>query len=516
MIFLTAKCCWLAPLYLLLSHGIFSCTEQKQINILFLMDDQHRGDAIGAAGATWLETPHLDRLAAEGVMFTRAYVSIPSCLPARTSILTGKSPWGHGILGYYAPAEFYQYELPRMFTEAGYRTHAVGKNHFAPMRNTHGYETVMLEEGWHSVIEGAPKCDYQQWFERVAPALDMNATGLHYTDHRGGRYFLFTDSLHATHWTADRAVKFLRNYQGDRPWLLKVSFQRPHPPFDPPKRWHDHYQEVDIPLPVVSTWAEAKYGDMTGSLEEQTHATSGNFPKEEIMASLRSYYAGLSFVDEQLGRVIEALKKRGEYENTLILFTSDHGDMMGDHHMWRKCRPYEGSANVPMILRWPESLGQVWQRGQTSDALVELRDILPTFLDVAGMAKPEEMDGASMFDVMRGKEWRTVLDLEHSRIYEPDNAWVCLTDERYKYIYYTLTGQQQLFDLKQDPDELADLAQQGQQAALVEQWRQRMVEHLSVRGPRWVRDGDLVVQEESQRFGPADARFGEEEQRLSQ
>jgi choline-sulfatase len=499
----------ISTFFVLLVAGsmIMSCTEKKPVNILFIMDDQHRGDCLGAVGADWLETPNLDRLASEGVLFRKGYTSIPSCLPARAAILTGKSPWAHGILGYYNPAEAYPYELPGMFTQAGYRTHAVGKNHFHPMRNQHGYETVLLEEGWHSVLKGNPKCDYQLWFEKTAPGLDMNASGLRYTDHRGGRYFPYADSLHPTHWTAQRAIDFLKNYLEERPWLLKVSFQRPHPPFDPPKRWHDHYAEMGVPLPAVGAWAEEKYGDKRGSLEESPNATSGNFPVEEIRASLRSYYGGLSYVDEQIGRVIQALKDRGEYEHTLILFTADHGDMMGDHHMWRKCRPYEGSVNVPMIIRWPGSMSLPVKRGQMRDELVELRDVLPTFLDVAGMDKPAEMDGESMLNALKGKPWRTILDLEHSLIYEPDNAWVALTDGQYKYVYYTLTGQHQLFDLQSDPRELTDLVLKHGHESEVKLWRDRMIDHLAVRGNGWVADGDLVIQTESQKFGPNDARY---------
>ena len=489
--------------------GIISCKSDQPINILFLMDDQHRGDCIGAVGANWLETPNLDKLASEGVLFRKAYSSIPSCLPARTAILTGKSPWAHGILGYYNPVEKYEFELPRMFSDAGYRTHAVGKNHFHPMQNTHGYETVLLEEGWHSVIKGDDKCDYQKWFEKVAPDLNMNATGLHYTDHRGGGYFLYADSLHATNWTAQQAVNFLKNYQEDRPWLLKVSFQRPHPPFDSPKRWYDHYAKTTFPMPKVGAWAKEKYGDKTGSLEILTNATSGNFSEEEIHNSLQSYYAGISYVDEQIGRVIQALKMRGEYENTLILFTADHGDMMGDNYIWRKCRAYEGSANIPMILRWPGKINSEFSRGQILNELIELRDVLPTFLDAAGIVKPTEMDGESMLNILQGKPWRTILDLEHAQIYEPDNAWTCLTDERYKYIYFTLTGQQQLFDLLNDPHELRDLALENEHKPLVSQWRAKMIKHLSERGENWVKNGDLVVQTKSQKFGSNDPRYSQ-------
>ncbi len=240
--------------------------EEEKINILFLMGDQHRGDCIGADGAAWIETPRLDELAREGVIFTKAYTSVPSCLPARTAILTGMSPWQSGQLGYKDIPE-YQYELPEMFTEAGYRTHAVGKNHFTPMRNTHGYQTVELEEAFYtqSQYEDAEKCDYTIWFEENVPGQDINASGLHYTDHRGGVAFPFEEKYHATFWTAERAIHFLENYDGEEPWLLKVSFQRPHPPFDPPRRWLEHYDNINIPEAKVSTWAEKKYGQKTGS-----------------------------------------------------------------------------------------------------------------------------------------------------------------------------------------------------------------------------------------------------------
>jgi arylsulfatase A-like enzyme len=248
-----------------------------------------------------------------------------------------------------------------------------------------------------------------------------------------------------------------------------------------------------------------------------------SFPREEMHpwlynnrdylnnpTSIRRYAAEISGIDDGVGRVLAALEKHGLDENTLIVFTADHGDMMGDHHMWRKCKPYEGSVNVPIIMRWPKSLSIEAERGQIREELVELRDVLPTFLDAASLQKPEEMDGASMLDVLHDKAWRKQLDLEHSRIYEPDNAWTCLTDGTYKYIYFTLTGEQQLFDLFNDPYELIDLAKDPEQLELVSEWRDRMIEHLSIRGERWVKDGELTIQEESQTYSPNDPRYESE------
>ena len=492
--------------------------EKRRVNVLFLMDDQHRGDCIGAAGASWLRTPNLDRLAREGALFRRAYTSLPSCLPARASLLTGKSPWAHGLLCYHPIPERYKHEKPRMFRDAGYQTHAIGKMHFD---GNHGYHAIEREEAWRDAPalraqarkqgKEAIKCDYRQWFRQHHPDKDVDATGLGYTDHRGGRHFPYDDALHPTNWTAQRAIDFLETYKDAKPWLLKVSFKRPHPPFDPPKRLLDSYAGVDFPMPQVGAWAEKEFGAMASSLEKHPNAPRGNVPEAEIRASRQTYYASITHVDEQVGRVLEALEKRGELENTLILFTADHGDMMGDQHLWRKTYAYEGSARVPMLVRWPERLASTARarRGQVLDQPVELRDVLPTFLDAAGIEQPAEMDGSSLLRLIRGEVagWRKRLDLEHGTCYWRENSWVALTDRRYKYIYFTLTGKQQLFDLKTDPHELRDLAASPEHAALLRTWRAHMIQHLSVRGEPWVRDGDLAIQKKAIPIGPNDPRY---------
>jgi arylsulfatase len=474
--------------------------NKDRINILFLMSDQHRGDFLGAAGAGWIKTPNLDQLAHEGILFTKAYSSVPSCTPARTAIFTGLSPWNHGMLGYMNEAsQTYECEMPALFTQNGYITQAVGKNHFGPPSNTHGYQNVKLEEGWHSGRKGDFKCDYQKWFETVAPNYNLNATGLGYTDHRGGISFQFADSLHATHWTAERAIDFLKSRQkDDSPWFLKVSFQRPHPPFDPPKSWLEYYENVEIPMPKVGDWAKDKYINKTGSIYDTPNASSGIYPDNEIMESRRTYAAGLSFVDEQIGRIIKELKEIGQYENTLILYTSDHGDMMGDQNMWRKCRPYDPSARIPFIIRWPESLGLKAKREQKRTELIELRDIFPSFADAANIKIPVHIDGESVLRLIRGENhWREMIGLEHSVIYEKDNAWVALTDGRYKYIYFTLTGEEQLFDLEKDPFEMKNLIHSPEYLQTGNNWYNKMVEYLRIRGPEWVQENKLQIQKKS-------------------
>jgi arylsulfatase len=223
------------------------------------------------------------------------------------------------------------------------------------------------------------------------------------------------------------------------PHLLWSSYSSVHPPFDPSKKWLDYYKNRELPKAVVGEWAEKKFGDYDEAPPPDEKRTNplGNFGEQIVRESREGYYGAISFIDKQIGRILDALEKKGEMENTLILFTADHGDMMGDHHLWRKSYDYEGSARVPMIIRWPESMKLKAKRGQKFSELVELRDVLPTFLDVAGVDIPAEIEGQSLLYVLRGKKqnWRKALDLEHGTCYWPENNWTALTDERYKYIY---------------------------------------------------------------------------------
>lgn len=484
---------------------LFSSHKSKKgevPNILFIIDDQHRSDFLGASGADWIKTPNLDKLAKEGARFSNAYCALPSCTPARTSILTGLKPWNHGMLGYMDTiSQYYNQTMPQFFSEMGHQTIVVGKNHFGPPRNSNGYLTSKLEEGWYSSRKDGFDCDYQSWFDREAPDKDMNATGLGYTDHRGIP-FKYEDKLHATHWTAERAIEFLQQSEDEAPWFLKLSFQRPHPPFDPPKRWFDYYMSVDIPKPKVGDWAKEKYKGKFSTLKKTPSASSGIFPDDDIKTSRAAYAASISFVDEQLGRVIDELKKTGQYENTFILFVSDHGDMMGDQYMWRKCRAYEPSSNVPMIIRWPQMHGFNFGRGQVRDELIELRDIFPTFADACSFTIPKPIDGKSMLNILKEKkDWRKTLCLEHSKVYEPDNAWVAITDARHKYIFFTLTGEEQLFDLEKDPDELTNIVKLESSKEVYQNLYAELVKELTERGPKWVENGKLQIQKTSDLTG---------------
>lgn len=468
-------------------------------NLLFLMADQFRGDCLGADGNPVIHTPHLDRLASQGARFRAAYSSVPSCTPARATILTGLSPWRHGMLGYGRIAPAYPREMPQMLRDAGYYTLGIGKMHFSPQRNTHGFHQTILDESGRVESPGFVS-DYRQWFKSVAPELDPDATGLGWNDHRARPYAL-PEHLHPTRWTADQAVQFLERYDGRAPFFLKVSFARPHSPYDPPPRWWQYYAHAPLPPAVVGDWAErhAQRGK-----PYPNDLWQGDLGPEKVRLARQGYYGNVSFLDEQIGRILAVLEKRGWMENTLILFTSDHGDMLGDHHLWRKTYAYEGSARIPMILRWPEGLVAA-KRGIVFEQPVELRDILPTFLDAAGVAFPPEwFDGRSLLELVRGhtSTWRKWIDLEHATCYAGENYWSGLTDGRVKYIYFAPDGRQQLFDLVNDPGETRDLAPRPEFRELLATWRQRLVEHLRPRGEPFVVRGDLGIRPKTILYSP--------------
>lgn len=478
-------------------------------NILFLMTDQQRGDCLGAAGNRAIRTPHMDRIAAEGVRFTSAYSSSPTCTPARTALLTGLSPWHHGMLGYSNMARRYPLEKARALGEAGYYTITVGKQHYFPMRNSHGYERMILDE--HCPCGNGPEAlaaaerrgpvernDYEAWFYSQAPSLDPHATGLWWNDYPA-RPFALPERLHATTWTGDTAVNFLNGYDGRRPFFLKVSFIRPHSPYDPPRRFMDLYEEAALPEAQVAKWA-ARYEERNS---ERNDIWRGRLSAAEIRRSRQGYYGSISHVDEQIGRVLEALEKRGWLEETLIVFTSDHGDMTGDQNLWRKSYAYEASAHIPMMMRWPAGMLAA-RRGSTMAQPVELRDLLPTFLDAAGREPSRPVDGRSLLSLVRsgGAGWREWIDLEHDVCYSPENHWNALTDGRTKYIFHARDGEEQLFDLQRDPHELTDLAGDPAHAALLRQWRERLVRHFEERGGPFLKNGKLAPRPEGMAHSP--------------
>ncbi len=472
-------------------------TSRERPNILFLMTDQQRGDFLGSDGNLAVRTPNLDRIAGEGARFRHAYSSTPSCTPARACLLTGQAPWHHGMLGYGRVAAEYPFEAPKMLARAGYQTCAIGKNHFHPQRNAHGYEKAILDESGRS-FSADFRSDYRSWFASEAPTLDPDATGIGWNDCTAGEYVL-PERLHPTTWTGDTAVRYLNTCPTDRPFFLKVSFARPHSPYDPPPRYMREFNDAAIPPASIGSWAEP-YRPRSSELPSLWH---GDLGESQVRHSRQGYCGSIRFIDDQIGRILEALHARGLYEETLILFLSDHGDMLGDHHHWRKCYAYEGSARVPMLVRWPDGLIAA-DRGQVLEHVVELRDVMPTFLAAAGVGIPDSVDGRSLLGPVSGKGsgWRSFVDLEHSVCYSPRNHWSALTDGAWKYIYQALDGEELLFDLSSDPHEQRNLADSALAGAQLRRWRSRLVSHFEERGEPYIRNGKLVPRPEGTLHSP--------------
>ena len=494
-----------APMTVMAAGGLLPAQMQAQQkpHIILIMSDQHRWDAMNCMGNEAVITPHMDALAAEGTLFTNGYSSTPSSTPARSGLLTGLSPWHHGMLGYGRVGLHYRYEMPQMLRDLGYYTFGIGKMHWFLQKALHGFHGTLVDESGR--VESPDFIsDYRLWFQMQAPGLNPDSTHIGWNDHGAADYRL-PERLHPTAWTGETACEMIHNYRNGngQPLFLKVSFARPHSPYDPPKRFSDLYRNREIPAPFVGEWCKDKdYAALKDASQAPSDAAYGNFGEEYALNSRRHYYANVTFIDEEIGKIVQALKDEGMYDNALIIYVSDHGDMLGDHYHWRKTYPYEGSTHVPYIVKWPASLG--FTPGRKVDAPVELRDLLPTFLEVAGGTVPADMDGQSLLCLLdeRKDTWRQYIDLEHATCYSADNYWCALTDGKMKYVWRFHTGEEELFDLEADPHELHNVASESAYRQRLQEFRQAMVRHLSERGDEYVKDGKLQILKRTILYSP--------------
>lgn len=469
----------------LLASGVSAFAEDRP-NIILLMTDQQRFDYIGAVNSNVI-TPAIDGLCEDGYLFNNGYSTTPSSTPARAGLLTGMSPWHHGLLGYSSTTLVnYKYEMPRMLADEGYYTAAVGKMHWTPQRNHHGLHDLYVDESGRVESDGFIS-DYRLWFQEVAPGLNPDSLGIGWNDHAAG-IFPLADTLHPTYWTGMKAIDVIDKRDKEKPLFLKVSFARPHSPYDPPKKYYDMYEDRDMDEPWIGDWCER-----FSKFAHSPSAAFGDYGSDYAVNSRNHYAASVTFIDEEMGKVIDKLKEEGLYDNSIIILVSDHGDMLGDHYHWRKTYPYEGSAHVPYIVKLPNSLKSKYRKGGNLDQVVELRDVLPTFLDAAGIEIPEDMDGGSIISILQDKKapWREYIDLEHYQCYEANSSWVALTDGKKKYVWNYSKGTEEFFDISKDPSELQNLISSSQYSAEIAMWRERMVDHLSERGEKFVKDGKL-------------------------
>lgn len=447
---------------------------ESRPNILLLTTDQQRYDTIAAMGYPYMETPNLDRLVREGCAVPLAHSPNPACIPARHSLITGQYSAVTGMDDNHFDSPR---RLPRglptlagILSDAGYETTAVGKMHFLPARNHNGFGRMELME---ELPRYRQDDDYAMYLKAVGEGHIQSLHGVRNVLAMLPQNPLQNEEHAGTRWVADRLIGHLENNGGGRPFFFWGSWIAPHPPFSIPKRYADRYRGKALPQAVPP--------DETPKPLTLENARLADYYDEAVARRAREYYYGaITQVDEQIGRVLEALAAIGQRDNTLVIFTSDHGEMLGDHGSYQKFQPYEGSVRVPMVLRWPTRLAA----GSRYPGFADLTDILPTVLDAVGLDYPGELPlpGGSLLGASADRvKDRAYQYTEHC---QGARRWVSLRSSRHKYVYYYSEGQEEFFDLAKDPGEQHNLLKDGNLPPEYRRMKTRLIETEARWGPK--------------------------------
>lgn len=452
----------------------------EQPNVLLICTDHWPGRLLGSAGHPVIQTPTLDQLARNGVRYTQAYSECPVCIPARRTLMTGTAPRTHADRVFKATEPMPQLPtLAQSFRDAGYQAFAVGKLHVYPQRDRIGFDDVLLaEEGrtqW-GVVD-----DYELFLGDQGYAGLQFAHGMNNNEYVARAWHLPED-LHITTWTTRQMARAIQRRDPTRPGFWYLSYAHPHPPLAPLQAYLDLYRDVAIDAPLIAPWAEQSellpYGLRARQADEAAPAA------QMIAAVRRAFYALCTHIDHQIRVVLGTLREAGLLDNTIVMFTSDHGDMLGDHRLWAKRLFYEGSANVPLILMGVAGDERVGHH-RVDDRLVGWQDIMPTLLDLAGLPIPDSVDGQSMISAQR-RAWL------YGEWGEGHDATRMLRDERYKLIYYPTGNLRQLFDLQEDPHEMRDLAGDPAYGEVLDRLTRLLIDQLYGGDEAWVSDGELI------------------------
>ena len=461
----------------------------KKPDMLVIMPDQMRGDCLSVLDHPAVRTPQMDKLAEKGALFRRAYTPVSSCIPARYALLTGLSPQTSGVVG-FAAKPFATPSMPGLLGKAGYATVLVGRNmHQLAASGACGYQKRIL--GSTYIADD----DYDKFLKKAAP----ESGGIRQVIRRLGvdcnlwpaKPWPLADDLHPTAWIVDQSRKVVQEADASQPLFLTTSFYAPHPPLFPPKKHFDAQLKKKLPPPAHGDWVDWKDLSPKGNRNGHRILLEG----ETLRAAQAGYFGLIEHIDDRISSLIRDFKARSEKAGRpwVIVVTSDHGELLGDHGYFRKCEPYEGSANIPMIICGSEAMG--FQHGLRSMQPVCLEDIMPTLLALAGTKCPTPIDGVNLVPSLRGQEQviRQWLHCEHAPCYSKEQSYHAMVDGRYKYIWRPTDGSEQLFDLDKDPREEHDLSKDASSIALLETWRARLVKRLADRPEGFSEGGKLIA-----------------------
>ncbi len=460
----------------------------RATNFLLISTDQQRADHLGCMGNSVIQTPNIDRLAAAGMRFTTGYVQNPLCMPSRATIATGLYPSSHRVWCNGVPLSTQQITLAHLLTERGYRTALIGKAHFTPFGAAasygfreavstwreedlanwtgpyYGFEHVQLAIGHGTGVRG----HYRHWLEAdFSDVLEIVDHDHEHAPrptnaHQSWKSRVPAECHHST-WVAEAAIDWLRAHRRE-PFFLWASLPDPHHPYCPPAQYCDMYEPADVPAPVRREGElddkppHFKQASLEGLATEGTsvQARAGRFSEAQMREILAHTYGMISLIDLNVGRILDELDTLGLADNTVVVFTSDHGDLMGDHGLINKGPfHYEGLLRVPFIWRWPGHI----PRGSVKESLVGLIDIMATFLGIAGIEPPGPAQGLSLLPVLTGEQEdvRAALLVEFLSGCRQDWNLRTIRTHDWKLTYYAGKEYGELYDLRNDPHEFTNL-----------------------------------------------------------
>lgn len=455
-------------------------------NILLLLPDQMRGSAMGVAGNPDVQSPHLDRLAREGVRFKRTYANVPVCCPARAILLTGTYPHVNGMIANDLRLRESEITIAEILRDAGYRTGFIGKWHLDGGPRDPGFVPPgPRRQGFE--FWAAYQCHHRHflpWYFRDTPEM------------------IIVPKFEAEA-SCDFAVEFIRGQPREKPFFLMVQMGPPHDPYGAPDAYMKRYDPEKLTLP--KNWqpnSETRPGgNAIPPKYRRPDLPGGTYVKTGGREEIAAYYAAITAIDDQVGRLLRTLEETGQGENTIILFTSDHGDMLGSHGLRRKRKPHEESAGIPGLLRWPARIPQ----GRVVDTLFSHVDMPATLLGLAGLPVPAHFQGSDLSRVALGQTTTgpDAVLLQLFVPYRPDQVsapWRGIVTDRYTYARYE-NAPWVLFDHRSDPWQLTNLAADPPHAALRAELDRKLAALMAEKRDAWSFNHPEPLEEGARLYG---------------